>query len=67
MPITVKKSRRIRRMGHVACVGEMRYAYRTAVGKSEEWRPLGTDARIILKCTLKKLIKYHGLDLAGSR
>jgi len=34
------KSRRTRRAGHVACMGERRVAYRILVGKSEGKRPL---------------------------
>jgi hypothetical protein len=35
------KSRRIRWAGHVACMGEMRNAYRVLVGKSKGKRQLG--------------------------
>jgi hypothetical protein len=39
--IRVIKSRRMRRAEHVACMGEIRDAYRFLVGKSEGKRPLG--------------------------
>jgi hypothetical protein len=35
------KSRRMTWVGHVACIGERRGAYRVVVGKPEEQRPLG--------------------------
>jgi ribosome biogenesis protein Tsr3 len=39
------KSRRMRRVGHVARVGEKRNAYRLLVGKPEGKRPLGRARR----------------------
>jgi hypothetical protein len=39
--IPVIKSRRLRWTGHVACMGEIRGAYRALVGKPEGRRPLG--------------------------
>jgi hypothetical protein len=36
------KSRRVRWAGHVARMGEMKYAYRILVGKPEGKRPLGS-------------------------
>jgi len=39
--VRVIKSRRMRWMGHVACMEERRGAYRVWVGKSEGTRPLG--------------------------
>jgi hypothetical protein len=39
--IRVIKSRRMRWAGHVARMGEKKYAYRILVGKSEGKRPLG--------------------------
>jgi hypothetical protein len=39
--IQVIKSRRIRWVGHVACMSEGRCAYRTLVGRPEGRRPLG--------------------------
>jgi hypothetical protein len=38
--VRVNKSR-IKWVGHVACMGEVRNAYKILVGKSEEKRPLG--------------------------
>jgi hypothetical protein len=37
----VIKSRRLREMGHVARIGEMRNAYNILVGNPEGKRPLG--------------------------
>jgi hypothetical protein len=39
------KSRRIRLVGHVGCLGEERNAYRILVGKPEGKRPLGRPRR----------------------
>jgi hypothetical protein len=39
--IRIIKSRRMRRAGHVARMGEKRNAYRLLVGKPEGQRPLG--------------------------
>ena len=39
--VRVIKSRRMRWVGHVACMGEERGVYRVLVGKSEGQRPLG--------------------------
>jgi hypothetical protein len=50
--IQVIKSRRMRYVGHVACMGERRGAYRVLVGKPEErddLKDLDVDGRIILK------------------
>jgi hypothetical protein len=44
--IQVIKSRRMRRAGHVARMGERSGAYRVLVGKSEGKRPLGRPRRI---------------------
>ena len=55
--IRVIKSRRLRWVGHVARMGEMRNAYRVLVEKPEGRRPLGRrslDVRIILKRVCKK-------------
>jgi hypothetical protein len=43
--IRMIKSRRMRRVGHVARMGEKRNAYRILVGKSEGKRPLGRIRR----------------------
>jgi len=39
--IWVIKSRRMRWVGHIACMGERRGVYRVLVGKPEANRPLG--------------------------
>jgi hypothetical protein len=39
------KSRRMRWLGHVACMGERRGAYRVMVGKAEGEGPLGRPRR----------------------
>jgi hypothetical protein len=39
------KSRKMRLAGHVARMGEKRYAYRKLVGKQEGKRPLGRPRR----------------------
>jgi hypothetical protein len=43
--IRVIKSRRVRWMGHVACMGERRGLYRVLVGKLEGKRPLARPRR----------------------
>jgi len=43
--LRVIKSRRMRRAGHVACMGEERGVYRVLVGKLEGRRPLGRARR----------------------
>jgi hypothetical protein len=43
--IRIIKSRRIRRTGHVARIGEKRNAYRIFVGELERKRPLGRRSR----------------------
>jgi hypothetical protein len=43
--IRVIKSRRIRWVGHVACMGENKGAYRILVGRPEGRRPLGRPRR----------------------
>jgi hypothetical protein len=50
------KSRRMRWMGHAACVGEMRNAYTILVGKPEgrDYLEELVVCRIILKWILKK-------------
>ena len=55
--LRVVKSRRMRRAGHVACMGEGRGVHRVLVGKSEGKRPLGdpdVDGRIILGWIFRK-------------
>jgi hypothetical protein len=51
------KSRRIRWVGHVACMGESRDVYRVLVGEPEGKRSLedpGIDWRIILRQNFRK-------------
>jgi len=43
--VRVIKSRRIRWMGHVVCMGERRGVYKILVGKHEGKRPLGRHRR----------------------
>ena len=43
--VRVIKSRRVRRAGHVARIGERRSLYRVLVGKLEGKRPLGRPRR----------------------
>jgi hypothetical protein len=43
--IRIIKSRSMIWVGHVARMGEKRYAYRLLVGKPEEKRPLGRPRR----------------------
>ena len=43
--VRVIKSRRMRWVGHVACIGEERVVYRVLVGKPEGRRPLGRPRR----------------------
>jgi len=50
--VRVKKSKRMRWAGHVACMGERRGLYRVLVGKPEGKNHLGDpgiDGRIILR------------------
>jgi len=43
--VRVIKLRKMRWVGHVACMGRRRGVYRVLVGKSEEKRPLGRPRR----------------------
>jgi hypothetical protein len=55
--IRIIKSRRMRLAGHVACMGEMRNAYKILVESLKETdhsEDLGVDGRIILKQILLK-------------
>jgi hypothetical protein len=67
--ISMIKSRRIRWVGHLACMGHMRNAYKILVGKPERKRhsgDLGIDGRIIFKWIFGKKIGGCGLDSSGS-
>jgi hypothetical protein len=58
------KSRRMRRAGHVARMGEIRSAYRILVGKPERRRPLRRPKRISvdnIKMDLRE-IGWDGMD-----
>jgi len=55
--VWIIKSRRMRWVGHVTCMGERRCIYRVLVGKPEGKRPLGRpgiDGRIILRWIIRK-------------
>jgi hypothetical protein len=55
--IRVIKARRMRWMGHMACMGEVRGAYNILVGRPEGRRPLGSlgiDGRITLRWNFGK-------------
>ena len=57
----VIKSRKLKRAGHVACMGE----YRISEGKPEGRRPLGRTKRIWednIKMDLREVGWEHGLD-----
>jgi hypothetical protein len=55
------KSRRMRWVGHIACMGEKRNAYRFLVGKSERKRPLDRWVNNI-KIDLGESMGWCGLD-----
>jgi hypothetical protein len=55
--VRVIKSRRMKWMGHVSRMGEVRGVYRFLVGKLRErdhWGDPGVDGRIILRWIFKK-------------
>jgi hypothetical protein len=55
--VWVIKSRRMRWVDHVACIGGMRNSYKILVRKSKGKKPsedLGIDGKIILECILEK-------------
>jgi hypothetical protein len=67
--IRVIKSRRLRWAGHVACMGEMRGAYRVLVGKPEGRRLLGRPRRRWednIKMDQREVGWGRGLDQSGS-
>jgi hypothetical protein len=68
--VRVIKSRRMRWVGHVACMGERRGVYKVSVGKPEGKSPLGRPRRrwednILLDLQEVGCGRY-GLDRAGS-
>jgi hypothetical protein len=67
--IRVIKSKRLRRAGHVARMGERRGAYRALVGQPERMRlhgRQGVDRRKILKWIFENWDGEHELDQSGS-
>jgi len=68
--VRVIKSRRVRWVGHVACMGEGRGLYRVLVGKLEGKRPLGRPRHRLednIKMDLQEVrCGGHGLDRGGS-
>jgi hypothetical protein len=58
--IRIMKSRRMRRAGHVARMGEKRNAYRLLVGKTEGKRPLGRPRRRWLDNIRMDLVEVGG-------
>jgi len=59
------KSRRMKWVGQVACMGDRRGAYRVLVGKSEGRRPLGRSTHrweYNIKMDLQEMGGEHGLD-----
>jgi len=49
------KSRRMRWVGHIACMGEKKYSHRVFVGKPEGKRPFG-GTRLRRKVILKWIL-----------
>jgi hypothetical protein len=68
--VRVIKSKRIRRTGHVAKMGEGKGVYRVLVGKPEGKRPFGTSRRRCednIKMDLQEVECWgYGLDRSGS-
>jgi hypothetical protein len=62
--VTVIKSRRMRRAGHVARMGEGRDVYRVLVGRPERKRPLGRPRRR-LESNIKMDLREIGMDGAN--
>ena len=63
------KSRRMRWVRHVACMGERMGADRVLVGKPDGKRPLGRPRRRWednIKMNLQQVVWGHGLDRSGS-
>jgi hypothetical protein len=68
--IRVTQSRRLRRTGHVACMGERKGAHMILVGKPDRRRPLGRPRRRWkdnIKMSLREIGWEYGLDQSGSR
>jgi hypothetical protein len=67
--VRVIKSRRMRWVGHVACMGKGRNVYRVSVEKTEGKNYLGdpgVDGKIILRCIFRKWYVGYGLNRAVS-
>jgi len=68
--IRVIKSWRMRWAGRVACMGEMRNAYKILVGESEGKRDhledVDVDGNITLEWILENMVGRCGLDASGS-
>jgi len=58
--VRVVKSRRMRRVGHVACMGEGRSVHRVLVGKPEGKRPMGRP-----RCRWEDNIKMALWEVGG--
>jgi hypothetical protein len=70
MLFKVIKSWRMRWAGNVACLGEMRNAYKILVGESEGKRDhledVDVDGNITLEWILENMVGRCGLDASGS-
>jgi hypothetical protein len=64
--IRIIKSRRLRRAGHVARMGEKRNVYKLLVGKPEGKRPPGRPKRRWVDNIKIDRIECCGLDWSGS-
>jgi hypothetical protein len=62
--VRVIKSRRMRWVGHVACMGEGRGVYRVLVGRPEGKRPLGRPRRM-WEDNIKMDLRETGIDGAN--
>jgi hypothetical protein len=70
--IRMIKSRRVRWMGHLACMVEMRNAYKILVGKPEGKKPLKKpwhrkEDNIIMDCRKIRLKSVDWIHLAEDR